>query len=122
MPCRHLSQGRGDAARSNHRDGNDDVGQKRALFLRFDAARRQRLYATIANLMVTVPADMIERQRALFDRVHPDYGAGVRPAVAAKTGSGTRAAADRQRRATARATRNGGDSDHDQGSRRGIAP
>lgn len=33
--------------------------------------------------MQGVPEFIIERQLALFDKVHPEYGAGVRKALAA---------------------------------------
>ncbi|SPF80429.1 catalase [Pseudoprimorskyibacter insulae] len=73
----------GDADRYNHRDGNDDFGQPRALFNLFDDAQKARLYSNIAAAMGGVPADIVERQCKLFDQVHPDYGKGVRDAVAA---------------------------------------
>jgi len=72
----------GDAARWDHRAGNDDFGQPRALFELFDAGQRERLFANIAAAMGGVPGFIVERQLALFDRVHPDYGAGVRKALA----------------------------------------
>ncbi|MGX9966535.1 catalase [Roseomonas sp. F4] len=74
----------GDAARWNHRDGNDDFGQPRALFGLFDAAQRQRLFNNIADAMGGVPDFIVERQCVLFDQVHPEYGAGVRAAVASR--------------------------------------
>ncbi len=74
----------GDADRYNHREGNDDFGQPRALFNLFDDAQKSRLYSNIAAAMDGVPAEIIERQCKLFDQVHHDYGAGVRAAVARK--------------------------------------
>jgi catalase len=71
----------GDAARFDHRAGNDDFGQPRALFLLFDAGQRQRLFANIAAAMQGVPGFIVERQLALFDKIHPEYGAGVRAAL-----------------------------------------
>lgn len=71
----------GVADRHDHRSGNDDFTQPRALFELFDAGQRQRLYANIAGAMGGVPAAIVERQLTLFDRVHPEYGAGVRKAV-----------------------------------------
>ncbi len=73
----------GDAARYNHRDGNDDFSQPRALFRLFDAGQKSRLFSNIAAAMRGVPEFIIERQIALFDRVDADYGAGVRYAIAA---------------------------------------
>ncbi|QDL92903.1 catalase [Paroceanicella profunda] len=73
----------GDMARYNHREGNDDFGQPRALFELFDAGQKQRLFSNIAAAMGGVDAEIIERQCRLFDQVHPEYGAGVRAAVKA---------------------------------------
>ncbi|MGB8603434.1 MAG: catalase, partial [Rhizomicrobium sp.] len=71
----------GDADRYNHRDGNDDFIQPRALFQMFDAGQKARLFANIAAAMAGVPGEIVERQLSLFDKVHPDYGAGVRAAL-----------------------------------------
>jgi catalase len=73
-------QVRGDAERYDHRVGNDDFSQPRALFNLFDAGQKARLFANIAAAMTGVPDFIVDRQLALFDRVHPDYGAGVRAA------------------------------------------
>jgi catalase len=72
---------RGDAQRYDHRVGNDDFSQPRALFNLFDAGQKARLFANIAAAMTGVPDFIVDRQLALFDRVHPDYGAGVRAAL-----------------------------------------
>jgi len=74
----------GDAARYDHREGNDDFSQPRALFALFDAAQRQRLFANIAAAMSGVPESIVERQLALFQRIDPAYSAGVRAALAGK--------------------------------------
>jgi len=71
----------GDAARYDHREGNDDYGQPRALFNLFNAEQRQRLFSNIAAAMGGVPDAIIQRQLGHFDKVHPDYGAGVRKAL-----------------------------------------
>ncbi len=71
----------GDADRFDHREGNDDFSQPRALFELFDQEQRQRLFQNIAEHMDGVPEEIVERQAALFDQVHPEYGAGVREAV-----------------------------------------
>jgi len=68
----------GDAARWNHRSGNDDFGQPRALFNLFDDAQKARLFANLAAAMHGIPGFIAERQLALFDQVDPAYGAGVR--------------------------------------------
>jgi catalase len=71
----------GPAARFDHRDGNDDFSQPRALFLLFDEAQRARLYANIAEAMKGVPVRVTERQIDLFRQVHPEFGVGVCAAV-----------------------------------------
>jgi catalase len=71
----------GDADRYNHREGNDDFGQPRALFELFDEGERARLFSNVAAAMGGVPDEIVERQCRLFDQVHPDYGRGVRAAV-----------------------------------------
>jgi catalase len=71
----------GDADRYNHREGNDDFGQPRALFSLFDDGQKARLFSNIAAAMGGVPDEIVERQCRLFDQVHPDYGRGVREAV-----------------------------------------
>jgi catalase len=67
----------GPAARFDHRDGNDDFSQPRALFMLFDDAQKARLFANIVAAMRGVPAQITERQIQLFEAVHPDFGAGV---------------------------------------------
>jgi len=71
----------GDADRYNHREGNDDYGQPRALFNLFDDGQKARLFSNIAEAMQGVPDNIIERQLAHFEKVHPDYAAGVRAAL-----------------------------------------
>ncbi|NLH83298.1 MAG: catalase [Phyllobacteriaceae bacterium] len=73
----------GEMARHDHRVGNDDFRQPRALFELFDAGEKARLYANVAAAMAGVPEFIVERQLALFEKVHPDYAAGVRAALAA---------------------------------------
>ncbi len=71
----------GDADRYNHREGNDDYSQPRALFELFDCAQRQRLYSNIADAMQGVPVEVVERQISHFRHVHPEYGQGVADAL-----------------------------------------
>jgi catalase len=71
----------GDADRYNHREGNDDYSQPRALFNLFDADQRARLFANVAEAMEGVPDAIVERQLGHFEKVHPDYAAGVRAAL-----------------------------------------
>lgn len=71
----------GDAARYDHREGNDDYGQTRALFDLFDDAQKQRLFSNIAEAMAGVPDAIVQRQLGHFGKVHPDYAAGVKAAL-----------------------------------------
>jgi catalase len=74
-------EGAGD--RYDHREGNDDYSQPRALFELFDAGQKQRLFDNIAAAMAGVPEFIVERQLGHFDKVHPEYGNGVRVALKA---------------------------------------
>ena len=67
----------GDADRYNHRVGNDDYSQPRALFRLLSHAERERLMDNVGAAMQGVPVDIVKRQVALFYRVDPDYGIGV---------------------------------------------
>ena len=67
----------GDADRYDHRAGNDDYSQPRALFRLFDSAQQARLMDNIAAAMQGVPLEIIRRQVAHFYRVDPNYGIGV---------------------------------------------
>ncbi|GAA6207389.1 catalase [Cognatishimia sp. WU-CL00825] len=70
----------GDADRYNHRDGNDDYSQARALHDLFDEGQRARLYANTAEAMQGAKADTIERVLAHYDQISPAYGKGIRAA------------------------------------------
>ena len=72
----------GSAARHDHRAGTDDYTQAGNLFRLFDAGQRRRLGQNIAAAMAGVPAFIVERQLAHFDRADPAYGATVRAALA----------------------------------------
>jgi catalase len=65
---------------ADHRQGNDDYGQPRALFNLFDDGQKARLFSNIAAAMQGVPDAIVERQLAHFEKVHPDYAAGVKTA------------------------------------------
>ena len=86
----------GDADRYNHRIGNDDYSQPRALFELFDDGQKSRLYSNIAEAMFGIPDFIIERQLGHFEKVHADYAAGVSAALkamaAARQGVHTEAA------------------------------
>ena len=74
----------GDAARYDHREGNDDYSQPRALFNLFNEEQKARLFSNIAEAMRGVPGLIIERQLGHFEQVHPDYASGVRAALSGK--------------------------------------
>ncbi|MDI9313831.1 MAG: catalase [Hydrotalea sp.] len=72
----------GDADHYNHRDGNDDYTQPGNLFRLFDAGQKQRLFDNIAAAMQGVPQAIIDKQCQHFDKADPEYGKGVRAALA----------------------------------------
>jgi catalase len=82
----------GDAARYDHRVGNDDYTQPGNLFRLMPDDARQRLMDNLAAAMADVPEEIQRRQVAHFLRADPAYGAGVAerlgldlvPAVAAE--------------------------------------
>ena len=71
----------GDAERYDHRKGNDDFSQPRALFHLFDDGQKQRLFSNYASAMHDVPIEIIRRQLALFAQIDPAYEAGVAKAL-----------------------------------------
>ena len=71
----------GDADRYDHREGNDDFVQVRALFNLFDAGQKSRLFSNIAAAMQGIPDEIQARQLALFAKVDPAYEAGVKAAL-----------------------------------------
>ncbi len=73
----------GDAARWNHRDGNDDYSQPRALHDKvMNDAQRGRLYGNIAEAMQGIPDAIAKQALGEFDKVSPAYGEGIRKARA----------------------------------------
>ena len=62
-------------------EGNDDYIQPRALFSLFDKDQKERLFSNIADALQGVPDNILERQLGHFEKVHPDYAAGVRAAL-----------------------------------------
>jgi len=72
----------GNVAFYNHRDGNDDYTQPRALFRMFDAGQRARFFRNIAAAMQGVPGAIMERQLAHFAKADPAWAEGVRAALA----------------------------------------
>ncbi len=69
------------AKRYDHRVGNDDFSQPRALFLLMSNSQKEQLFSNIKDAMAGVPRDIVDRQIALFEKVHPDYAAGVKNAL-----------------------------------------
>jgi len=86
----------GSADRYDHRTGQDDFSQPRALFNLFDKGQKARLFSNIADAMAGVPQPIVERQLALFETVHPDYGAGVRAVLEARAAPPSLAPAARE--------------------------
>ena len=85
----------GAADRYDHRAGNDDFNQPRALWKLFDDAQRRRLYGNIAAAMAGVPDHIVNRQLALFDKIDPAYAAGVAAALGRKAAPGKAASGER---------------------------
>jgi catalase len=71
----------GDAARYNHRNGNDDYTQPGNLFRLMTPESQQRLFGNIARHMAEVPREIQLRQICHFFRADPGYGMGVAKAV-----------------------------------------
>ena len=69
------------AKRYDHRVGNDDFSQPRALFLLMSNSQKEQLFSNIKDAMAGVPRDIVDRQIALFEKVHPDYASGVKKAL-----------------------------------------
>ncbi len=67
----------GDAARYNHRDGNDDYSQVGALFRLMSPDAQERLMDNIARAMQGVPEKIVQRQIGHFHQADPAYGEGV---------------------------------------------
>ncbi|MGJ0286754.1 catalase [Aliarcobacter cryaerophilus] len=69
------------AKRYDHRVGNDDFSQPRALFLLMSNSQKEQLFSNIKDAMAGVPRNIVDRQIALFEKVHPDYASGVKKAL-----------------------------------------
>jgi catalase len=81
----------GDAARYNHRDGNDDYRQPGDLFRLMTEEQKRRLFSNIADAMAGVPQEIIARQLTHFRKADPAYADGVAAALA---GHGVKIAAE----------------------------
>lgn len=73
----------GDAARYNHREGNDDYSQAGNLFRLFDDGQKKRLCQNIAEAMQGVPTHIVDLQLSHFSKADPAYGQGVKEAIEA---------------------------------------
>ncbi len=71
----------GDGYRYDHREGNDDFSQPRALFMLMSDSQKAQLFSNIAEAMDGVPDEIRNRQIALFEQVHIEYANGVRKAL-----------------------------------------
>lgn len=71
----------GDAARYDHREGNDDYTQPGDLFRLLPSAEQERLFANLAEAMGGVPPAILSAQLAHFAKCDPAYAAGVRAAI-----------------------------------------
>ncbi len=69
------------ADRYDHRIGNDDFTQVTALFNLMSENQKEQLFGNIAAAMEGVPSDIVNRQITLFEKVNPDYAAGVKKAL-----------------------------------------
>jgi catalase len=67
----------GDAARWDHRQGNDDYTQAGNLFRLLAPDQQRRLMNNIAEAMAGVPEAIQRRQIEHFRKADPAYGAGV---------------------------------------------
>ena len=46
-----------------------------------NSSQKEQLFSNIKDAMATVTRNIIDRQIALFEKVHPDYAAGVKKAL-----------------------------------------
>ena len=67
----------GDAARYDHRAGNDDYTQAGNLFRLMTLGQRRRLIDNLVRAMRPVPREIQERQIGHFWKADPAYGEGV---------------------------------------------
>ena len=72
----------GDANRYDHRDGNDDYSQPRALHDLMSPESQRRLYSNTAEAMQGVPRDIVDRALGHYDLISNAYGNGIRQALA----------------------------------------
>ncbi len=80
----------GDASRYDHREGNDDYQQPRALHDLMSADSQERLYRNTAESMQGVPKTIINRALSHYDKISPKYSNGIRKALANIKNAGCR--------------------------------
>ncbi|GAB4203265.1 MAG: catalase [Roseiflexaceae bacterium] len=71
----------GDAARHNHRDGNDDYTQPGNLYRLMSEDQKRQLVQNLVDAMDGVPEFILRRQIGHFYRADPDYGRRVADAL-----------------------------------------
>ena len=71
----------GDADHYNHRNGNDDYSQPRALYELFDNKQKTRLYTNIAQAMQGVPQEILDKQLAHFEKIATSYAQDIKNAI-----------------------------------------
>ena len=67
----------GDADRYNHRDGNEDYSQARALYRLMSPDQKSQLIGNLMGVLKTVPRQIQLRQIGHFYKADPDYGSRV---------------------------------------------
>lgn len=71
----------GNIDRYDHREGNDDYSQPRALYQMFDEEHKHRLYSNIAASMQGVPDTIIQLALSHFAKIDPVYAKGIEQAL-----------------------------------------
>lgn len=64
--------------RYDHRDGNDDYSQPRALYQMFSDEQKQRLHSNIAASMQGVPNAILQLALSHFEKIDPAYAEGIK--------------------------------------------
>jgi catalase len=77
----------GDAARYNHRDGNDDFTQAGDLYRLMSADAKKRLVDNVAGSMKGVPERIIALQVEHFTKADKEWGQRVAEAVGLTVGA-----------------------------------
>lgn len=75
----------GVAKRYDHREGNEDFKQPRALWAMFDDDQKGRLYTNLAAALYGVPQFIVDRQLGHFEKIDAAYAQGIREALAGMT-------------------------------------